>query len=204
MEIAPKLARLTTNVVTRVPFLWRVFRGPLTERFDSLSADWETKRLSPQHLVAFNAALDRIETPPSRILELGTGTGAGARAMSARWPDAEILGIDVSEGMLAEARARTSSERQRYEHGDASALHIDDGAFDLVAMVNMIPFYDEIARIIAPGGRLAIAFSRGATTPIWVPPDRLRRELARRGFLQIAEIDAPPGVALLATKDDRS
>lgn len=204
MEIAPKLARLTTNVVTRVPFLWRVFRGPLTQRFDALSADWETKRLSPEHLVAFNAALDRIETPPARILELGTGTGAGARAMSARWPEAEVLGIDVSEGMLAEARARASSEHQRYEHGDASALTAAAGAFDLVAMVNMIPFYDEIARVTAPGGQVAIAFSRGPTTPIWVPLDRVRRELARRGFSQIAEIDAPPGVALLATRADRS
>lgn len=204
MEIAPKLARVTTNVVTRVPFLWRVFRGPLTQRFDTLSVDWETKRLSPEHLIAFNAALDRIETPPARILELGTGTGAGARAMSARWPEAEILGIDVSQGMLTEARAHASSERQRYEYGDASALHVDDGAFDLVAMINMIPFYDEIARVTAPGGRLAISFSRGPTTPIWVPFDRLRRQLARRGFSQIAEIDAPPGMALLATKADRS
>jgi SAM-dependent methyltransferase len=204
MEIAPKLARLTTNVVTRVPFLWRVFRGPLTQRFDMLSVDWETKRLSPEHLVAFNVALDRIETPPARILELGTGTGAGARAMSARWPDAEILGIDLSAGMIKQARAHATSERQRYEHGDASALAVADGAFDLVAMVNMIPFYGEIARVTAPGGRLAIAFSRGPTTPIWVPLARLRRELARRGFSQIAEIDAPPGVALLATKADRS
>jgi SAM-dependent methyltransferase len=204
MEIAPKLARLTTNVVTRVPFLWHVFRRPLTQRFDALSADWETKRLSPEHLISFKAALDRIETPPRRILELGTGTGAGARELSARWPDADLLGVDVSEGMLSEARARASSDRQRYEYGDASALKVDDGAFDLVAMVNMIPFYDEIARVTAPGGHVAIAFSRGATTPIWVPQNRLRRELERRGFTQIAEIEAAPGVALLAVKGDRS
>ena len=108
------------------------------------------------------------------------------------------------QGCSREARAHASSERQRYEYGDASALAVDDGAFDLVAMVNMIPFYDEIARVTAPGGRLAIAFSRGPTTPIWVPFDRLRRQLARRGFSQIAEIDAPPGMALLATKADRS
>lgn len=204
ISIAPKLARWTTNVVTRVPFMWRVLRGPLTSRFDELSVDWETKRLSPEHLVSFNAALDRIETSPQRILDLGTGTGAGARAMAKRWPDAEILGIDASKGMLAEARARASSDRERYELGDASKLDVADGAFDLVAMVNMIPFYDELARVTAPGGRLVAAFSRGAHTPIYVPLDRFRRELERRGFTQIAEIAAGPGSSLLAVRDDRS
>ena len=204
IAITPKLARWTTNVVTRVPFMWRVLRGPLTARFDELSVDWETKRLSPEHLVSFNAALDQIETPPSRILDLGTGTGAGARAMAKRWPEAQILGIDASKGMLAEARAHASSDRERYELGDASKLDVEDDAFDLVAMVNMIPFYDEIARVTAPGGRFVASFSRGAATPIYVPLDRMRRELERRGFTQIAEISAGPGTALLAVRGDRS
>ncbi|HKU58166.1 MAG TPA: class I SAM-dependent methyltransferase, partial [Gaiellaceae bacterium] len=129
-------------------------------------------------------------------------TGAGARAMAKRWPEAEILGIDASKGMIAEARAHASTDRQRYEIGDASKL--DVGSFDLVTMVNMIPFYDEIARVTAPGGRFVAAFSRGADTPIYVPLDRMRRELERRGFTQIAEISAGPGIALLAVRDDRS
>lgn len=204
INVAPKLARWTTNVVTRVPLMWRVLRGPLTARFDQLAPDWEAKRLSPEHLVSFNAALDRVDSSPRRILELGTGTGAGARAMAKRWPGAEILGVDVSQGMIAEARAHATSERERYELADASKLDVADGSFDLVAMVNMIPFYDELARLTAPGGRLVAAFSRGPATPIWVPLDRLRRELERRGFTQIAEISAPPGVSLLAVKGDRS
>jgi ubiquinone/menaquinone biosynthesis C-methylase UbiE len=203
-SITPKLARWTTNAVTRAPFMWRVMRGPLTSRFDELSAEWESKRLSPEHLVSFNAALDRIEVPPQRVLDLGTGTGAAARAMAKRWPNAEILGIDVSQGMIAEARAHASSERERYELGDASKLDVADGAFDLMAMVNMIPFYGELARVTAPGGTLVAAFSRGAGTPIYVPLDRMRRELERRGFTQIAEISAGPGVSLLAVKGDRS
>ncbi|HEX5449001.1 MAG TPA: class I SAM-dependent methyltransferase [Gaiellaceae bacterium] len=204
ISIAPKLARWTTNVVTRVPFMWRFLRGPLTARFDELSADWETTRLSPEHLVSFNAALDRIELTPRRILDLGTGTGAAARAMAKRWPDAEILGVDASKGMLAEARAHASSDHERYELGDASKLAVADAAFDLVTMVNMIPFYDELARVTAQGGRLVAAFSRGADTPIYVPFDRFRRELERRGFTQIAEISAGPGVSLLAVRGDRS
>lgn len=204
ISITPKLARWTTNVVTRAPFMWRVMRGPLTARFDELSADWETKRLSPEHLVSFNAALDRIDTPPQRILDLGTGTGAGARAMAKRWPGAEILGIDASKGMIGEARAHASTDRERYELGDASRLAVADAAFDLVTMVNMIPFYDELARVTANGGRFVAAFSRGANTPIYVPFDRMRRELQRRGFTQIAEISAGPGIALLAVRADQS
>ncbi|HEY2326333.1 MAG TPA: class I SAM-dependent methyltransferase [Gaiellaceae bacterium] len=204
ISITPKLARWTTNVVTRVPFLWRVMGGALTRRFDELSTDWESKRLSPEHLVSFNAALDRIGTPPRQILDLGTGTGAAARAMAKRWPDAQILGIDASQGMIREARSRASSARETYELADASALDLADGAFDLVAMVNMIPFYDELARVTAPGGTLVAAYSRGADTPIYVPLERFRRELERRGFTQIAEIAAGAGVSLLAVKGDRS
>jgi hypothetical protein len=64
----------------------------------------------------------------------------------------------------------------------------------------MIPFFDEIARVVAPGGSVVIAYSGGAGTPIYVPPERLRREFERRGFSEFAEIDAGRGTAFLARK----
>jgi hypothetical protein len=47
---------------------------------------------------------------------------------------------------------------------------------------------------------LIVAFSSGAGTPIYVPPERLRAELSRRGFSDFAEISTNPGTALLARK----
>jgi len=134
------------------------------------------------------------------VLDLGTGTGIGARALAVRWPQAGITGVDVSRKMIEEARSRATSERERYVVADASALPFADGTFDLVAMLNMIPFYDEVARVTAPAGTIVMAFSRGEQTPIWVPFDRLREELAKRGFGGFEEIGAGSGKALLAIR----
>jgi len=69
-----------------------------------------------------------------------------------------------------------------------------------VTLSNMIPFFDEIARVIAPSGSVVFAWSVGADTPIYVPPERLRTELDRRGFGEFRELEAGPGTALLARK----
>ena len=86
------------------------------------------------------------------------------------------------------------SERERYEVADASALPFDDGAFDLVALNNMIPFFDELVRVIAPGGHVAIAYSMGDRTPIYVPLPRVRSELERRGLEVCLEQSTGPGL----------
>ena len=198
-----RFARLATEVVVRRPTLWRLFRAPLTWMFDAIAADWDATRVTPQHLVPLEAALDTIREPPARVLDLGTGTGAAARAIARRWPEAEVVGVDLSTAMIDEARARADSDRQRYEVADAAALPFEDGAFDLVTLLNMIPFFDELARVVRPGGRVAIAFSRGPQTPIYVPSARLRDELARRGFGDLTELSAGAGQSLLAVRRDQ-
>ena len=198
---ATRLARLITNVVVRRPALWRLFRGPLRSMFDGLAPTWET-RIGPQHLWALDLALADVE-PPRRILDLGTGTGIVAQAVAERYPEAQVAGIDVSPGMIDEAKRTLApglAGRVRFEVGDASALACDDAAFELVTLMNMIPFWDELARVTAPGGTLVVSYSRGAETPIYVPPERLRQELGRRGFAEFAEFSAPPATALRATK----
>jgi ubiquinone/menaquinone biosynthesis C-methylase UbiE len=191
-----RFARFVTDVVVRAPFLWRLFRGTLTRSFDKLAPEWDATRVSRERLVAIIAALDALDAP-TRALDVGTGTGAVARLLSERWPAAEVTGVDVSPGMIAEAR-RLGSER--YDVGDASALPYEDAAFDLVTLNNMIPFFDELARVTAPGGYVAIAYSMGPNTPIWVPLERVRGELQRRSFLHVADFEAGGGVALLARR----
>jgi hypothetical protein len=58
--------------------------------------------------------------------------------------------------------------------------------------------------VTAPGGHVAVAYSLGASTPIYVPLDRVRTELERRGFVHVADFAAGAGLALLAQKQDRS
>ena len=204
-RLGRRFARVATDAVMRSPALWRVFRGPIRRQFDRLAPRWETMR-DPQHLAPFERALEAVDPPPRRALDLGTGTGAGAIAIAKRFPDAEVVGVDLAERMLAEASRNVPAElrgRVRFEAADAAALPHRDGSFDLVGLANMIPFFDELARVLAPGGQVVFAFSSGPETPIYVPAERLKAELARRGFGEFQEIEAARGSALLARKADR-
>jgi SAM-dependent methyltransferase len=199
-----RFARLVTNVVVRAPGLWRIFRKPMTANFDRLAGEWDALRVDDRRLRAISAALAAVETEPRTVLDVGTGTGAVARLAAKRWAGAAVTGADISPGMIAEARRLASSERERYDVADASRLPVPDGAFDLVAMNNMIPFFDEVARVTASGGHVAIAYGIGPATPIWVPLDRVRAELERRGFTHVADFSSDPGRSLLARKADPS
>jgi SAM-dependent methyltransferase len=200
--LGQKWARLTTNLVIRNPRLWSVLRGPLRWQFDKLAPRWDDMRSSDTAYAPYEAALDRVD-PPRHALDLGTGTGGAALALARRFPEAEVVGADVSGPMIKQARSHLTDDlrsRVRFEVADAAKLPYEDGSFDLVGLSNMIPFFDELERVLAPGGRLVIAFSGGAETPIYVPFDRLREELGRRGFSDFAEISTYPGTALLARK----
>jgi ubiquinone/menaquinone biosynthesis C-methylase UbiE len=199
-----RFARAVTTLVVRRPILWKLFRGPLTRNFDRLAPEWDATRVSPDRLRTIGAALDALPAPPLNVLDLGTGSGAVARLAAARWATAEITGADVSAGMVHEAQQRATSDREHYVQADAASLPFADGAFDLVTLNNMIPFFDELARVTADGGHVAIAYSLGPNTPIWVPPARVRTELEQRGFADVAEFSVAAGVSLLARKDGRS
>jgi SAM-dependent methyltransferase len=201
MTVGQRFARLVTTVVVRVPAAWRLFRGPLTRSFDRLAPSWET-RIDDERLRPMRAALAAVPEPPARALDLGTGTGRVARVMAELWPGAEVVGADVSPGMIEEARQLGGGVH--YDVADSAALPYADGAFDLVTLNNMIPFFDEVARVTASGGHVAIAFSMGDRTPIYVPLDRVRAELARRGFVQVADFAEGPGTALLASRPGAS
>ena len=201
MTLGQRFARLVTNLVVRAPFLWRLFRAPLTRNFDRLAPEWDATRVSRERLAPMIAALESLPDAPTRALDVGTGTGAAARLVAEFWPDAEVIGVDASAGMIAEARRLG---RERYEVADASSLPFADGSFDLVTLNNMIPFFDELERITKPGGLVAIAFSMGEQTPIWVPLQTVQTRLEQRGFVHVADFAAGPGLALLARKDEVS
>jgi ubiquinone/menaquinone biosynthesis C-methylase UbiE len=174
--------------------------------FDSIAEGWDAMR-DPDHLHPYERALEAVHPVPKRALDLGTGTGQGAFAIARRFPEAEVVGVDLAGRMLDVARRETPSElagRVRFEQGDASALPYEDDSFELVAHANMIPFFDELARVLSPGGQALFAFSLGPATPIYVSPERLREGLAQRGFSEFADFEAGKGTALLARKADRA
>lgn len=201
-ELGRKFARFTTNRVVRHPRLWGVFRGLTRLQFDRMAPVWDSFR-SPEAFAPLEAALDAVQPAPARVLDLGTGTGAAAFEAAKRFPEAEVVGVDLAPAMIEEARRKLPPElagRVRFEQADSERLPYEDASFELVTLSNMIPFFDELARVTAPGGSVVFAFSGGPSTPIYVPPEKLREELGRRGFADFADFAAGNGTALLARK----
>ena len=199
-----RFARVTTRVVVARPALWRLFRGPPRRQFGSLATTWEG-RIGPEGLVPLGAALDRLSAPPRKVLDLGTGTGKEARVVAKRFPDTEVVGVDLAPEMVEEAKRLLPSElagRVSFQVADGASLPFAAGEFDLVVLQNMIPFFEELGRVTAPGGKAIFAFSRGAETPIWVPPEKLRARLEGVGFGDVEELAAGQGVAVLAARED--
>lgn len=196
MTFGQRFIRLVTEAIVRWPWLWPLFRPLVRRQFGRIAPVWDDYR-TPDSSLPYETALSRVDGV-GRALDVGTGTGLGARAIKQRFPDAEVVGIDVAPEMIALARERVPEAT--FEVGDAARLPFGEGEFDLVAHANMIPFPDEAARVLRPGGWTLYAFSSGPGTPIYVSPERLRRELERRGFTDFAEITAGRGNAMLARR----
>ena len=197
-----RFARFTTNQVVRRPRLWPLFRWLTRKQFDRIAPHWDEMR-SPEAFASLEAALDSVEAEPGRILDLGTGTGRAAFLLARRYPESDVVGVDLAPAMLAEARRLTPPEvasRVHFEEADAERLPFPDASFDLVSLANMIPFFPELGRVTAPGGSVVFSFSGGPETPIYVPPGVLRSELAKHGFTEFADFAAGEGTALVARK----
>jgi SAM-dependent methyltransferase len=199
-----RFARVATRMVVERPALWRVFRWPIRRQFDSLASTWDS-RIGPEGLLPLGAALERLSAPPRQALDLGTGTGKAARVVAKRFPGVEVVGVDLSPEMVREAERLLPPElegRVSFQVADGASLPFPDGAFDLVVLQNMIPFFEELYRVTAPGGKAVFAFSRGADTPIWVPPEKLRARLEQVGFTEFQELAAGTGTAVLAGRSN--
>ena len=198
-----KFARFTTNQVVRRPRLWPLFRWLTRAQFNRIAPAWDQMR-GPEAFAPLEAALAALDLTPKRVLDLGTGTGRAAFLAARRYPEAEVVGVDLAEDMLVEARKLTPPEvadRVRFERADATRLSYPDGSFDLVSLANMIPFFPELGRVTAPGGAVVFSFSAGPETPIYVPHEVLRARLGEQGFAEFADFAAGNGTALTARKN---
>src|SRR4029077_20747627 len=83
-----------------------------------------------------------------KVLDLGCGFGwvcRWARGQGA----AQILGIDVSEKMLARARAATQDSAITYARADMEQLELTPGSFDLVYSSLPLPYVEYLDRLMA-------------------------------------------------------
>lgn len=111
--------------------------------------------------------LDALAVPPGAAwLDIGCGTGALTRCILERHAPRQVVGIDPSDGFIGYARAQLRDHPQAgradVRIGDARALPVDDGAFDVAVsglVLNFIPdqpkALGEMRRAVRPGGCIA-------------------------------------------------
>jgi SAM-dependent methyltransferase len=102
--------------------------------------------------------------PGERVLDVACGTGNVTIPLARR--GATVTGLDMMPHLLEEARARAAREglRIRFDEGFAETLPYPDGSFDVLVSMFGIMFsplpatvVSEMARVLRPGGRLALA-----------------------------------------------
>ena len=180
------LGRTISLLVARVPRAWPLLR-PAARRFWNRRAEgWDARPRSSdaEYLAPLLTACEEIEGTPERILELGTGTGAGAIALARRFSCADVVGVDLSEAMVERAGAKVPpelSDRLSFSVEDAGRLSYDEASFDLVAQLNVPVYFDEVVRVLRPGGHVIVASSFGPATPYYTPLNELSAKFALRG-----------------------
>jgi ubiquinone/menaquinone biosynthesis C-methylase UbiE len=185
------IGKALTRMVARAPWTWPLMRRLMRRFFDRLADGWDERVRpdAPEHLAALAAAVARLQAPPARALDLGTGTGAGALWLAQEFPDASVTGVDISEAMIEQAKAKLPnglSGRVEFLVGDAERLPFPDGSLDLVAQISVPVFFDEVARVLAPRGYVVVVSSLGLKTPFHTPERTLRKGFRRRGVETVA------------------
>lgn len=201
------IGRAMNATVARAPWLWPLLRRPMASYFDARAPGWDDRvgTNDPAHLAALAVAVTKIDRRPERALDLGTGTGEGALFLAREFPSASIRGVDVSAEMIRRAQKKVGLDpegRVAFKVADAAGLPYPDGHFDLVAGLNMPPFFAEMARVLRHGGHAICAASSGPKTPFFTPEAVLERGFRRHGMVKVAAGEIEGGTWFVARKGD--
>lgn len=117
------------------------------------------------------------------VLDVGCGTGALLTAMAARFPEARLLGVDLSSAMLTAARVKLPSTAILCR-GRAEALPFEAERFDLAVSSSAFHDFDdlgaamrELCRVLRPGGAVFVTdwCADFLTTKLFARLAKLRR-----------------------------
>ncbi|MHA6723036.1 class I SAM-dependent methyltransferase [Sphingomonas sp. RS2018] len=100
-------------------------------------------------------------------LDIGCGAGATSLALASDRPDARIVGVDLSAGLIDAARSRAGQGGPSFETGDATMLAGKRGPFDLLYSRHGVMFFDDpvaafrsLRASAQPGARLVFSCFR--------------------------------------------
>lgn len=123
--------------------------------------------LPPHETVVRQGLIDAVRVKPRRIIDLGCGTGSTTLMLKQAFPEAEVVGLDLSPYMLvvADMKAQKAGLKIQWLHSKAESVAFPDASFDLVA--SSLLFHEtppavsrailrESFRLLKVGGQVAI------------------------------------------------
>jgi len=138
--------------------------------FDSLAAEWdETATADQAHLEALLLPFAHKLGHAREVLDLGTGTGVLVSLLAGLTPEARVVGLDLSNEMLAQARFKYPT--LSLVQGDVHALPFEPCSFDFGLCFACFPHFEdkpkaleELHRALRPGGWLLILHAASRAT----------------------------------------
>jgi SAM-dependent methyltransferase len=134
--------------------------SPVPHHFGELAESYDRLRpVDPKWWELFELLVEEGDLAGRRTLDAGCGTGAFAAALAER--GGQVWGIDPSPEMLVQARAKRT--RVRFKEAHAESLPFKDSWFERAVVRLALHLFarerafEEIARVLVPGGRLVIA-----------------------------------------------
>ena len=136
-------------------------KGRVRQAFDHAASGYdEHARLQRIVREEMLSRLDWVKFSPEVVVDLGCGTGGALRGLRKRFPRARLLGLDISSGMLAEARRHQPwLRRPRLVCADMERLPLRDASVDLLFSSLTLQWsnapeqvFREARRVLRPGG----------------------------------------------------
>jgi SAM-dependent methyltransferase len=143
---------------------------------------WVARQTALDHMIATfgERAMEALAPRPGeRIVDVGCGCGSTSLALARRvGASGSVLGVDVSEPMLARARERAAADRAanvRFVAGDAQTHPFAAGSADAVFsrfgvmfFVDPTAAFANVRTVLQPDGRLAFVCWREAAANAWI------------------------------------
>lgn len=122
----------------------------ISDAFDTRAPQYDENAMHRDVAAAVADFVDLDEV--SRVVDVATGTGLVLREISRRAPDVELIGVDISPGMLRVAREALPTAE--WIEADAAALPLADSSADLLTCVTALHIIPTVAQAAAEWRRV--------------------------------------------------
>ena len=114
---------------------------PVRQAYDRIAADYD-RRWKPYVDATLKTVLQACEfNGDETVLDVPCGTGALAQPLLSRWSNLKITGIDLSSGMLRQAKKKDAEQRATWIEADVANLPLSDESFDVVLCANSFHYF---------------------------------------------------------------